>query len=324
MFGWIEAFLLSVAIGLLLCGFRPQLRPYRSLFLGSGVLIVTAALFPRRGNVLGQYLFGESSGGLRLPSELLGTAWWILGAWLVKSLLDLVLRRTVFPNDNQPHARRLFADLGSGLIYVVAFVGIMDTVLREPISAVLATSGVFAIVLGLALQNTLADVFSGLAINMESPFGAGDWITVKDGVEGQVMEINWRATRIRTSSNDVAVIPNSVIAKSVVTKHHILNGYMCTLGLKVDQSVSPAQVIDTLTAAAVGSRGVVSGATPTAHAREFSDAMISYELTFVIEDFTQLPAARSGVLCRVTDALRSKGIKIGTAVLGAPILPPGK
>ena len=62
-----------------------------------------------------------------------------------------------------------------------------------PVSAVLATSGVLAIVLGLAMQNTLADVFSGLAINIEQPFGAGDWITLADHVQGQIIEINWRA-----------------------------------------------------------------------------------------------------------------------------------
>lgn len=60
------------------------------------------------------------------------------------------------------------------LVYVVALVGIMDTVLKQPISAVLATSGMLAIILGLALQNALADVFPGLAINIERSFRAGD------------------------------------------------------------------------------------------------------------------------------------------------------
>jgi len=60
------------------------------------------------------------------------------------------------------------------LVYVVALVGIMDTVFKQSVSAVLATSGVLAVVLGLALQNTLADVFSGLALNIERPFSAGD------------------------------------------------------------------------------------------------------------------------------------------------------
>jgi hypothetical protein len=42
--------------------------------------------------------------GLKLPIEVFGIAWRILGAWLLTSLLDLFLRRTLFPHDNQPHA----------------------------------------------------------------------------------------------------------------------------------------------------------------------------------------------------------------------------
>ena len=73
--------------------------------------------------------------------------------------------------------------------------------------------------LGLALQNTLGDLFSGIALNIEGPFRAGDWITVDGADEGQVIEINWRATRIRDRSGDITVIPNSNIAKSRVTNH---------------------------------------------------------------------------------------------------------
>jgi hypothetical protein len=72
-------------------------------------------------------------------------------------------------------------------------------------------------------QTTLADVFSDLAINIEHPFAAGDWITMNDNVEGQIIEIDWRATRIRTFANDMVVIPNSVIAKAIVTNHRKLN-----------------------------------------------------------------------------------------------------
>ena len=177
LIGWTETVILIGAAALFVCGLTRLLRLYRSLLWGTSVLMLITALFPRQGNPLGIP---------RLPIELFGVAWWILGAWLVNGVLNLILRRTLFPVDNEPHARRLFADLASVLVYLVALVGIVDTVLKQPISTVLATSGVLAIILGLALQNTLSDVFSGLAINIERPFGAGDWITVTNDVEGQV------------------------------------------------------------------------------------------------------------------------------------------
>ena len=99
----------------------------------------------------------------------------------------------------------------------------------QPIEGLLATSGIVALVLGLALQSTLADLFSGIALNIEDPFGAGDRITVDGGNEGQAIEINWRATRIRNRSGDTTVIPNSQIAKSTPScsapvRHHRRTG----------------------------------------------------------------------------------------------------
>jgi len=321
MSNWIDLGLFGAATVFLICAFVPRFRPYRSLFLGGFVLLLSTGLFRRRDNLLGKYLFSGSGETVQLPAELFGIAWWILGAWLIRSLLTLVLRRTLFPNDNLPHARRLFADLASGLVYVVAFVGIMDTVLKQPISAVLATSGVLAIVLGLALQNTLADVFSGLAINIERPYGAGDWITMDPNVIGQVIEINWRATRLRTASNELIVIPNSVIAKAVVTNHRRLNTPLFrTLRVAIDHTVSPVTVIDALQGAAAGTAGISPESPPFAYACEFADSSIKYEIYFGIDDYVAAPRVQSDLIRRVTEMLKSKDILIGAADPGVQLV----
>jgi hypothetical protein len=142
--GWAEMGLLAAAAVCIFGAFMPSLRRYRALFWGGCALALITAVYPRQGNPLGQMLFVGASGAMRVPSELFGIAWWVLGAWLLNSLLDMVLRRTLFPDDNEPHARRLFADLAAGLIYLVAIIGIVETVLRQPLYTVLATSGAWA------------------------------------------------------------------------------------------------------------------------------------------------------------------------------------
>ena len=319
---WIETGLFVAAAIFFAAAWVRGLRPYRSLFLGSFVLWLSTALYRQRAVLFGLRLHPATTVSDQLPGEIFGIAWGILGAWLVRSLLKLVLRRTFFPNDDQPHAKRLFADLASVLVYVVAFVGIMDTVLKEPVSAVLATSGVLAIVLGLALQNTLADVFSGLAINIERPFGAGDWITLSGNVEGQVIEINWRATRLRTQSNDSIVVPNSVIAKAIVTNHRRLNqARLCTLRLQVDQSVSPVRVLELLRSAAAASAGIAASPTPSVDACEFVDAAIAYEIYFGVENFVQSSEVQSAMISRITESLHAAGIQIGPGPWRVAIMP---
>ena len=70
MFDWLEICLIVAAAALLVCAVTRALRPYRSLLLGGGVLMVSTALIPRPGNSLGQYLFAQTPGSMHLPSEL--------------------------------------------------------------------------------------------------------------------------------------------------------------------------------------------------------------------------------------------------------------
>jgi len=324
MFGWIEIFLLSATVVLLVFRLLPYFRPYHPLFGGGGVLLLMTALLPRTGNPLGDVFYG-TTGGVRLPRELFGIVWWVLGAWLLKSVLDLVLLRTFFPENDEPHARRLFADLASGLIYALAFVGIVGTVFNEPVSTFLATSGVLAIVLGLALQNTLGDVLAGLAINIERPFGAGDWISLADRVEGQVMQVNWRATRLRTWSHDMVVIPNSVVTKAIVTNHSRPKGpHRCIIRLTVDLAVAPSRVIEALNAAVTGSHNISHGTIAQAYACGFADSLVNYELAFAIDSFALTPGATSEILGRIADAFRGLDIRIGAAATDVRIVQQGE
>jgi small-conductance mechanosensitive channel len=186
------------------------------------------------------------------------------------------------------------------------------------------SSGVVAIVLGPALQNTLADVFSGLAINIERPFGAGDWIILSDQVSGQVMRVNWRATRLRTWSHDMVIIPNSVVSKTIVTNHSRPKGlHRCIIRLKVDLKVTTSRVIEALTAAATGSPNVAQGTFVQAYACAFSDSLMDYELAFAINSFALTPIARSEMLGRISDSLRGLGIDIGAPAIDVRIIHPG-
>ena len=87
-------------------------------------------------------------------------------------------------------------------------------------TGLLATSGVVAVVLGFALQNTLSDVFSGIALNMEHPYRQGDWIRLDTGFEGEVVEINWRATHLRSREDTDIVQPNSGMATARIVNFH--------------------------------------------------------------------------------------------------------
>jgi small-conductance mechanosensitive channel len=82
---------------------------------------------------------------------------------------------------------------------------VIGFVFGMPIGTLVATSGVIAIIFGLALQNTLGDVFSGIALTLGRAYAIRDWVELSDGTEGRVIETNWRSTNLLTATHSVVV-----------------------------------------------------------------------------------------------------------------------
>ena len=146
----------------------------------------------------------------------LAVVWWLVCARLVAVLTVLALGR-----DARSKKAKLVSDLLAGGIYVTAILIILNSVLDLHVNGLIATSGVIAIVLGLALQNTLADLFSGIAVGVEQPFHIGDRVSIGDHPEGIVVQMNWRAIRIQTDGDDLATIPNSIVARSEIINRSV-------------------------------------------------------------------------------------------------------
>ena len=227
-------------------------------------------------------------------------AWWYVAAWLAARLLRHASLRLLFPFDVQPRRRKIISDLVSGLIYLGAVFGILKYAFHQPIEGLLATSGIVALVLGLALQSTLADLFSGIALNIEDPFRAGDWITVDGGNEGQVIEINWRATRMRDRSGDTVVIPNSQMAKSRVTNHSLPERvHPSSISIDIEAEAPPDKVAKALVAAVLNAKYVLSTPPPEAAVQAIRARTVSYSVSFCVANFADIPSAQSDALKQV-------------------------
>lgn len=112
---------------------------------------------------------------------------------------------------------RLIANLFTLLFSTFVVSWIAADVFGFNLATVLATSAIFTIVLGLALQDTLGNLFSGVALQIERPFQLGDWVEVHNSDDkwvGQIQEITWRATSLLGFSDELIVIPNKTIAQS--------------------------------------------------------------------------------------------------------------
>ena len=102
------------------------------------------------------------------------------------------------------------------LIYALGGLLILDH-LNVNISPLIAGLGLGGLSVALALQPTLANLFAGTYVMTEGAVTTGDYIQLEGGVEGYVMDVSWRSTRLQTWTNNMVVIPNSKFAETIIT-----------------------------------------------------------------------------------------------------------
>ncbi|WP_448203753.1 ABC transporter substrate-binding protein [Azospirillum sp. sgz302134] len=140
--------------------------------------------------------------------------WWLVPA----RLLGITLERFVWvPLEMKtgrkiPNVVRMFARL---VVYVLAILGIVAFVFAKPITSLLATSGLMAMIIGLAVQANIANVFSGIVLNMERPFKVGDTIKL-NGTVGKVVDITWRTTRLRAEEGHMMALANGKVSEAEI------------------------------------------------------------------------------------------------------------
>ena len=180
---------------------------------------------------------------------------WLSGAFLVQRFVTVFVWDGVIAGISGRPVPRLPKDFTGMLFFGIAIMGVLATVFDKSITGIWATSGVFGVVLGIALRNVILDVFIGLSMHVEQSFRIGDWVMVHQNrrethIVGQVIEINWRTTRLKTTEKNMIVVPNSKMGEAVLTNYMQPKPYFrIDLEFVLDYAVPPNRAIRLLTGA---------------------------------------------------------------------------
>jgi len=192
-----------------------------------------------------------------------------------------------------PPLPRIFIDVVQGLMLLVVALLTLSVAGFKP-GELLATSAILTAVIGLALQDTLGNLFSGLALQFGQHFEVGDWVTL-DTHTGRVLEIGWRATRLVTLDETDIIVPNSVIAKSVVRNHSKPSPIeRRNIPFGAPYGVPPGRIELFVLPALAGVPKVLASPAPSLITVAFADSAIQYSLRYYTDDYRS---------CQVTDAL---------------------
>jgi small-conductance mechanosensitive channel len=230
--------------------------------------------------------------------------WWLHLAWAVIGFVRiyLVLER-------RPREARLLQDIVVGLVYLCVTLSTLTFVFGVPVGTLAATSGVVAIVLGLALQNTLGDVFSGIALTLGRTYSLGDWILLADGTEGRVIASTWRSTQVLTAANNVVVLPNSVLAKLGLTnvsqpdETHLLK-----VTVRVAPTRMPSIVEEVMQSVLAGCNSVVREPPPVVSLKGLDAVALEIELLFRVTNPSLRTQARNEVIDLFYRQCKSAGL----------------
>ncbi|MCY1397914.1 Small-conductance mechanosensitive channel [compost metagenome] len=247
-----------------------------------------------------------------LVATVLEIFWWLFGARTLTVVLGLLL----MPRTG--HAGRLLQDVMGAVIFLIAIVAAAAYVMQLPVKGLLATSGAMAIIVGLALQSTLSDVFSGIVLNTTKPYQVDDWISI-DGTEGKVIDIDWRATHLMTGQGSMAVIPNSVAAKAKILNFSRPNDvHGVSISVVVPAKVRPRRVLDALEKSLQGTSALLTFPKPRAVVKSSNLESVEYEASGFVASMDKKTEARNLLFDLAHRHLEASGVMWNADTSQAP------
>lgn len=251
----------------------------------------------------------------------------LAAAWLIALMPVLVWHPMARRTGTPPSA--LERTVVNIVIVLTFALFMLSRVLHLSASSIAAASGVLTIVLGIALQNIILDLFSGILLNLEKPFRLLDWVTVSAGgapVHGQIRNMNWRTTQLQTRDNDIVSIPNSAMARATVNNHAVPSrATRWKLEFVLNPNADPQLARRVMREAALRSAEqglILDQPPPNVVVREVEDYGVRYRVLFYLNlNITPDLPAQNSVAENVLDALAKAGIKLAFRNYGIFVQP---
>ena len=200
-----------------------------------------------------------------------------------------------------------FPNIVQDALVIGVFMVVGTLVLQEKVWTVSAVSGV---AIGFALQDTLGNMFAGLAIQIEKPFRVGHWVAL-GAFEGKVHEITWRATKLLTKSGNVVAVPNNIVSKEAITNYsEPAAPAMISIEVGVSYDAAPSRVKEAMREAVADVEGVLVEPPPSVLLVQFADSSIVYRVRFWIDDWGSDEIIRDRVRSSIYYTLRRRRIEI--------------
>jgi small-conductance mechanosensitive channel/CRP-like cAMP-binding protein len=241
-----------------------------------------------------------------------GIVSWILFGLIIQRALHVFVWEGWFQKRSDIPVPKILIDMTGLMVWIAVLFATLAHEFDINVSALVTTSGVTIAVIGFALRNMIADVFSGIAFSVERPLKTGDWIELESGAVGRVLEINWRATRIITKEEVIKVVPNSFLATNLFTNYNspesfFRDSFEIVLGYEVVPRQAERILLSAVSQVPESTR---ISRKPEVRIAEYTARGIRWDLRYWVPDYPSMSSLRNEVQINVLQNLQFAGIRI--------------
>jgi len=234
---------------------------------------------------------------------------WLGAAWLAGRLASLLIVARRADAVAGGESTKLLADVVMITFVSAGAAAVLAFVFDQPIGGLVATSGFLAAIIGFALRNMIADLFSGIALNVEKPFATGDWIEIESGEQGEVIEMNWRATRLVTIQGRMVVVPNGRLAdRKFINLYRPERAFRTVKTLVLDYQAPPQRVIEILQSAMESTDGVLHDRPNVVLIERSTERGIEYGMHFWVDHAVRRYVIERQVVVNAVNFLNQAGL----------------
>ena len=241
-----------------------------------------------------------------------GSAAILLSTALIVALVNRYVWDLYFEKKRQTAIPHFLREVVGGIIFLIVLLFILSYGYHAEtqLKGLLAGSGVVAIIVGFAGQNLFAGIIGGISIQINRPYKVGDWLQVGERF-AEVMEINWRSTRLRTNDNIYLDIPNNeMVGHEIVNLHYPTELHAMRIRVGVEYKNPPNLVKDALFRAASTAKNVLAEPKVKVFLVDFADFAVIYEIKYYMGNHSRINETNDAVRTNVWYELKRRGITI--------------
>lgn len=181
-----------------------------------------------------------------------------------------------------------------------------------------ATSAAFSIILGLAMQDTLGNLFAGISLQVDKSFEIGDWLEVVNGLQksvGQVKELSWRSTLLVGLSDELITIPNRIMAQALISNYSPDQPIMRSQIFRLPYGSDINQARDILERSVIEISDIKAIPKPFSYVNDATESWISVKLLYFIDSYGAQFIIGDKVLRKGIETLLANGYSPATTLV---------